>query len=354
MEKLENLSLISSFFGTGSRNERSTYVIFEAGLNHNGSHEMACELVRAAANSGADAVKFQKRDIESLATRQILNSEETRFPSLGKTYREVRTKLELSFDSYKSLKNLSHELGIDFLVTPFDLTSLNFLLDLGVDGLKVASHSVANPRLLKAVAATKLPVIMSSGMVTLPELDSAVEVFSEKKEFALLHCTSDYPTPDEGANLALIPVLKERYALPIGISSHELGTLHTLTAVALGATLVERHVTLDKTLEGFDHKISLEVEEFSNLVKEIRRIETLWGSGEKSVTPAEQITRDKYRVSMVSSFAIRKGSVLHEDMVTFKNPGTGISAIESETFFGRILARDVEQDELLFPSDFEA
>ena len=336
-------------------NRDTPYIIFEAGLNHNGDIGLAKELVHAAADSGSDAVKFQKRDIYSLATKEVLDGEELRFPSLGKTYREVRSRLEFDLDQYAELRELAKNLGLDFMVTPFDLPSLSFLLSVGLDAVKIASHSVANPRLLREISTTGLPIVMSSGMVTLHELDNAVGIFtSQSADIAILHCSSEYPTSDEGANLSLINVLMERYGLPTGFSSHEIGITHTLAAVAMGAKVLERHVTISKDLEGFDHKMSMDVQEFASLVSNVRALHTALGDGIKRVTPTEQLTRDKYRVSMVSSRSLKLGEVLDSAMVVYKNPGTGIPAMDEQKYLGRRLRTDVLEDTLLSPDHFEA
>ena len=330
------------------------YIIFEAGLNHNGDPEMALQLVEAAAACGADAVKFQKRDIFALATGEILNSAETRFPSLGKTYREVRSKLELSRDVYQNLRSRSHELGLNFMVTPFDAESLNFILDVGVDSIKVASHSVANPRLLMEISKTKLPVVMSSGMVSLEELDHAVGIFnSAGTDLAILHCSSEYPTEDQGANLQLISTIANRYGRIVGFSGHELGTLQSILALGMGAKIIERHVTLNNNLEGFDHKMSMTVDNFKLFVDDIRRIPIILGDGVKRITKIEEQTRAKYRVSMVSSRSIEKGEVLKKDMIIYKNPGTGLPALEEEQFLGKVFAQAVPKDTLILPEFFD-
>lgn len=338
---------------TRDQTVKSTYIIFEAGLNHNGSPKLAEELVRAAALHGADAVKFQKRSITALANREMLASEESRFPSLGKTYQEVREKLELDFRAYCDLRDMSHQLGLDFMVTPFDEESLDFIMNVGVDAVKIASHSVAHPRLLDKVSEVSVPVFMSSGMVTLQELDVAMGIFEEHKEFTLLHCSSEYPTSNTGANLRLIPFLRERYQRPVGFSSHELGTSHSIAAVALGATTLERHVTLDKTLEGFDHKMSLAAEEFGLLVGQVREIEVAMGRAVKEISPEEQRTRDKYRVSMVASRDLSAGEALTAEMISYKNPGTGMPASAEATYLGRTLKNSVPFDSLLKPEHFE-
>lgn len=328
----------------------SILVIFEAGLNHNGDLTLAKELVEAAAQSGADVVKFQKREISALASRDMLQSEEIRFPSLGTTYQEVRTKLELSKDDYLELRELAHSRKLEFMVTPFDKPSLDFLLDIEVDSLKVASHSVANPRLLRDVAASGLSVVMSSGMVTIEELDRAVGIFkSAEADLAVLHCSSEYPTNDTGANLRLIQTLRDRYGLTTGFSGHEIGSLHTVAAVAMGAKIVERHVTLSNELEGFDHKMSMQVDAFAVLVNEIRRLEVALGDGVKTITPIEMTTRMKYRVSMVSARDILPGEVLAPEMVVYKNPGTGIPASQEDAFIGSVVRTLVKADSVIQP-----
>ena len=327
-----------------------TLVIFEAGLNHNGELSLAKELVEAAAQSGASVVKFQKREISSLASRAMLQSEEIRFPSLGSTYEEVRTKLELSKDAYLELLELAHSRGLEFMVTPFDKPSLDFLLDIEVDSLKVASHSVADPRLLQNVAASGLAVVMSSGMVTIEELDRAVGIFrSAETDLAVLHCSSEYPTNDTGANLRLIQTLRDRYGLTTGFSGHELGSLHTIAAVAMGAKIVERHVTLSNRLEGFDHKMSMEVDAFAELVKDIRRLEVALGDGVTKFTPIEMSTRMKYRVSMVAARDLLPGETLAPEMVVYKNPGTGIPASQEDQFIGSVVRTFVEADTVIQP-----
>ncbi len=331
------------------------YVIFEAGLNHNGDPELAMKLVEAAAECGADAVKFQKRDITSLAISTMLDSAETRFPSLGNTYREVRSKLELSKDVYRQLRDRSHELGLDFMVTPFDSVSLDFILDVGIDSIKVASHSVANPRLLEKISKAKLPVVMSSGMVSLEELDCAVNIFNAAgTDLAILHCSSEYPTEDYGANLGLISTLANRYGRVTGFSGHEIGSLHSVLALGMGAKIIERHVTLKNDLEGFDHKMSMDIENFKLFVKDIRRVPSILGDGVKKITAIEETTRAKYRVSMVSSRNIKKGEVLTQDMLTYKNPGTGLSALQEKHFLGKVVVREIAEDTLISPDFFSS
>lgn len=324
------------------------YVIAEIGLNHNGNLDTAIKLIEVAAQAGADAVKFQKRDVDSLAVGSVLDSAEDRFPSLGSTYREVRERHEFTFDEFGLLKDRAERSGVDFFVTPFDERSVEFLELLGVDRYKIASHGVTNLPLLKKIAGTRKPVLMSTGMAEIEEVDSAIEVLGHgSKDLAILHCVSSYPTPANEARLDLIAALRNRYHVLVGYSGHEIGFLPTLVAVGLGAKIVERHITLDKSLEGFDHSLSLEPDELREMVARIREVESMFGFGSKEVTAQERSTRLKYQVSMVSSRSLEPGDVLGEGDFTFKNPGTGLAPAEAENLIGKSALHFIEEDSVL-------
>lgn len=328
--------------------QEGVYVIAEIGLNHNGNLSVAKELISGAAEAGADAVKFQKREVSILATRETLDAPDHRFPFLGTTYREIRESLELSHEEFKALKSMAESLGVDFFVTPFDLPSLDFIRELGVDRFKVASHGLTNLPLLRALAEIGHPVLLSTGMAELSEVEEAVSILdSGVRDIALLHCVSAYPTPPNLARLDLIPELKNSFGLPVGYSGHEVGYLPTLIAVGVGARIVERHITLDNEMEGFDHRLSLNVEDFGKMVSSIREVTSMFGVGQKQVTDAERITRDKYQVSMVSSRPISKGSTLGPDDFTFKNPGTGIQPSRATKLIGKVAVSDIAEDVLL-------
>lgn len=330
------------------------YVIAEAGLNHNGSVEIAKALIDVAAIAGADAVKFQKRTVEKLAVKSVLDAQDDRFPEFGKTYREIRQHLEFSMDEYRELKAYTQAKGLDFMVTAFDTEAVDFLEELGVEAYKLASHSATNLELLDYLARLRKPTVLSTGMAELEELDRAVEIFRRHDApLVLLHCVSAYPTPLAECNLAMIDVLKKRYRLPVGYSGHELGYLPTVVAVAMGAQMVERHFTLNKTMVGFDHKMSLEPDELIAMVRDIRNVRKTRGTGEKRVSETEWITRRKYHVSMASAVAIPAGTTLTEAMVSYRNPGTGIPAKLAHTVLGKRAARDISADELLSVEMFE-
>lgn len=330
------------------------YVIAEAGLNHNGSLSLAKSLIDSAVDAGCDCVKFQKRTVDTLAVGAVLDAEDARFPSLGKTYREIRQTLEFDEAAYRELKKYAEGKRIDFLCTAFDETAVNFLEELGVQAYKLASHSLTNQPLLRYVASKKKPVYLSTGMCTLEEMDSAVDIFKKSgTPLTLFHCVSIYPTPFEDCNLSMIGFLKKRYGIPIGFSGHEIGFLPTLVAVGLGAIAIERHITMDKKLEGFDHKISLEPQELKQMVSEIRQIEKMMGDGRKELREREKLTRGKYHVSMVSSQAIAPGTRLTESMVTYKNPGTGIPYKDAGKVLGKKAIRQIPTDTLLEQGMFE-
>lgn len=324
------------------------YVIAEAGLNHNGCLNLAKKMIDVASEAGADAVKFQKRTVSKLAAKSTLDATDDRFPEFGKTYKEIREHLEFNFDEYASLKEYSENAGLDFIVTAFDIDAVDFLDSLGVKTLKLASHSLTNYDLLSYISESKRNVILSTGMANLDELDMAVEIFKKSPcDLTLLHCVSAYPTPLEQSNLAMIDTLKKRYDCRIGYSGHELGYLPTVVAVCMGAKVVERHYTLDKGMVGFDHKISLEPNELSKMIAEIRMVALIKGNGRKAVSEVEQITRDKYHVSMVAACRLSAGECLTKNHITYKNPGTGIPRKDEEKYMGRKLIVDVDENELL-------
>ena len=234
------------------------YVIAEAGLNHNGSMEVAKKLIDVAFEAGANAVKFQKRTVDKLATKNVLYAKDKRFPDFGNTYKEIRQHLEFNLKQYKDLKIYAEDKRMDFIVTAFDQEAVDFLDQLQVNVIKIASHSLTNIELLEYLAKSGNNIIMSTGMAQLEEIDTAVNIFKKSDcNLILMHCVSAYPTPLEECNLSMIDKLRERYSLPIGYSGHEIGWLPTTIAAGMGAKAVERHYTLDKNMVGFDHKISL-------------------------------------------------------------------------------------------------
>jgi len=336
------------------KTEDGCYIIAEAGLNHNGSLEIAKKLIDVAAVAGVDAVKFQKRTVDKLAVKSLLDAADTRFPDFGSTYREIREHLEFNADEYVQLKNYTQSKGLDFFVTAFDTDAVDFLERINVDRYKLASHSLTNLQLLEYLSLIGKPVILSTGMCDMAEIDVAVEIFRrENTPLSLMHCVSSYPTPPEDCNLNMMAVLRDRFNLPTGYSGHEMGYLPSILAACMGAQLIERHFTLDKSLPGFDHRISLEPDELIAMVKDIRAIEKIKGNGSKSVSAIEQVTRDKYHVSMASNGEIKAGAVLSAEMISYRNPGTGIPAKMANLVLGRRAKRDIPDDVLLSEDMFE-
>lgn len=320
------------------------YVIAEAGLNHNGSVAIAKQLIDLSAIGGADAVKFQKRTVDKLAVKSVLDAPDDRFPEFGATYREIREYLEFDLEQYRELKEYSEAKGLDFIVTAFDTDAVDFLEKLSIDIYKIASHSVTNIELLEYLARLKKPTILSTGMADLNEVTTAVEILKlHKVPLMLLHCVSAYPTPLDECNLEMMNVLREQYGVPVGYSGHELGYLPTITAVAMGARAIERHYTLDNNMTGFDHKMSLGPDEFIAMVRDIRNVKKIQGNGEKFVSETEMITRRKYHVSMASAEEIKSGTVLSNSMVSYRNPGTGIPAKDSHTVIGKKAIHDIPE-----------
>ncbi len=324
------------------------FIIAEAGLNHNGDMELAHSLIDMAALCGADCVKFQKRTVSRLAVGEVLDQNDDRFPSFGKTYREIREHLELTWEQMQNFKSHCESKGLHFLCTAFDEEAADGLIELGVSAMKLASHSLTNLPLVEHVAKQGLPTFLSTGMATEAEIDQAVRLFhNHRTQLVLNHCVSAYPQPVDESNLSMIPFLKARYQVPVGYSGHEHGIHISLAAAALGASAVERHVTLDKRLEGFDHAISMEPDEFFRLCRGLREIESAVGSTSKTVSEKEWITRRKYHVSIASARKIRRGTVIERDMLALKNPGTGLPSVKLEEVVGRKSLIDIPFDVLI-------
>ena len=270
------------------------YVIAEIGLNHNGDLDIAKKLVDVAVEAGAQAVKFQKRTPE-ISTPEHMKSMPRETPWGTMTYLEYRYRVEFGETEYKELISYSAASGLDCFASPWDVPSVEFLESVGVPAHKVASASVTDIELLRALAETGKPVILSTGMSTLEQIDAAVDALGTER-LILLHATSTYPLPPEEANLRMIPSLAERYpGVPVGYSGHEPGLQISLAAVALGACVVERHITLDRTMWGSDHAASLEPGGLSKLVRDIRILEQALGDGVKRVYPGELAPLSKLR-----------------------------------------------------------
>ena len=324
------------------------FVIAEGGVNHNGDARLAAELIHIAAGCQADAVKFQKRTIEELLTREALNRPYLQPNSLGATYGEHRLKLELPEEVWYQLRDLALRLGLEFMGSAWDRSSADLLEALETPALKMPSAVLTDLDLLEYVARKGRPMIVSTGMSTLAEVDQAVErILRHTDQLILLQCTSAYPSEFVDINLRVMDAFRQRYGVLVGYSGHERGISVSEAAATLGACVVERHFTKDRTLPGPDHAASLEPTGLQKLVRDIRQIEMALGSAEKSIAPAEVPVRARLGKSLVAAADIYAGSVIGAEMLVAKSPGDGIAPNELQHVIGRIARVDISRDAVL-------
>lgn len=333
---------------------RKTIVISEAGVNHNGDINKAFMLVDAAVNAGVDYVKFQTFKSEKLVSKtakkadyQVENTGDSSESQL-----QMLKKLELSDQQHEQLIDYCKEKGVQFFSTAFDLESLQYLKDIGLELVKVPSGEITNLPYLRLAAQLFKKVILSTGMSTMEDIEAALQVFLsaglERKDITILHCNTEYPTPFVDVNLKAMLSIRERFKTPIGYSDHTLGIEVPIAAVALGACVIEKHFTLDKNMEGPDHRASLEPHELKAMVEAIRNIEkAISGSGVKEPSPSEKKNIKIARKSIVASKRIKKGDLLTENNITTKRPGTGISPMKWDEVIGQSAFRNFEEDELI-------
>jgi len=327
-----------------------TFIIAEAGVNHNGDMALAKKLVDAAKSAGADAVKFQTYKAEALVTKTARKADyQKRMEHDGESQLEMLRKLELSYDEFRELKEYCDTLGIVFLSSAFDAESVDFLLSLDIPYLKVPSGEITNLPYLMKIAGTGRPVLLSTGMSDLDEVASALEVLRScgAGEVTLLHCSTRYPTPFEEANLRAMLTLRERFGLAVGYSDHTPGIEVPIAAAALGAAVLEKHLTLGCSLEGPDHRASLEPREFNAMVAAVRHIEAALGDGEKRPSALERANRTAARKSIVAGRNIAKGEIFTPENLTVKRPGGGISPMRWFEVLGARAGRDFSEDELI-------
>lgn len=325
------------------------YIIAEAGVNHNGSFDLACRLVDAAKAAGADCIKFQTFRAQNLVSRNAGKADYQKDTTGDGSQADMLSKLELSYDAFSRLKQYCEEVGITFLSTPFDLESVAFLDELGVPFWKIPSGEVTNLPYLEALAKTGRPVVMSTGMCEMGEIEAALRVLREHgtSDIRLLHCNTEYPTPFADVNLWAMETMRRAFGVEVGYSDHTKGIEVPIAAVALGATIIEKHFTLDRNMEGPDHKASLEPDELATMVSAIRNIEQALGSGEKTVSPSERKNIAVVRKSIVAKRAIKQGEVFSEENLTAKRPGTGISPMRWFEVIGQVAAKDYMRDEII-------
>lgn len=329
-----------------------SYIIAEAGVNHNGSYARACAMIDAAKAAGADCVKFQTFRAEEITS---VHAEKAAYQKANMngvaTQLDMLKKLELTKDEFQNLKAYCVKAGIDFLSTPFDLESIAFLDALDLPFWKIPSGEVTNLPYLLAIAKTKKPVVMSTGMCELGEIRAAVKSLTDNgtPDITLLQCNTEYPTPYEDVNLRAMETLRKEFGLKTGYSDHTPGIEIPIAAAAMGAVIIEKHFTLDRDLEGPDHKASLEPDELSAMVRCIRNVERALGDGIKTASASEQKNLVAVRKSITARCAIPKGALLTEKNITAKRPGNGISPMRWFEVLGTPARRSYEKDELIEP-----
>lgn len=324
------------------------FVIAEGGVNHNGDPRLATELVHIAARAQADAVKFQKRTIEELLTREALERPYVHQNSLGATYGEHRLKLELSETEWYRLRDVALRLGLEFMGSAWDRGSADLLEAMNTPAIKLPSAVLTDLGLLEYVARKGRPMIVSTGMSTIEEVDQAVDrILRHTDQLILMQCTSAYPSEFVDVNLRVMETFRVRYGVLVGYSGHERGISVSEAAAALGACAIERHFTKDRTLPGPDHAASLEPQGLQKMVRDIRQIEMAMGSGEKAIAPAEVPVRARLGKSVVAAEPIAAGAVITAEMLTAKSPGDGIPANQMDELVGRIAPVDVARDVVL-------
>jgi N,N'-diacetyllegionaminate synthase len=328
----------------------SCFIIAEAGVNHNGDLQLAKELIYAAKESGADAVKFQTFKADTLVTKKAEKAEYQKNNSqTGSTQYEMLKALELSEEDHIVLSELAHFLGIEFMSTGFDEATIDFLVSLGVRRLKIPSGEITNVPYLEYLAKKKLPLIMSTGMCSLDEVKAAIEVISPfygnslKENLVLLHCTSNYPAAFQDVNLKAMQTMANEFNLSVGYSDHTLGILVPTLAIGLGACVLEKHFTIDKKLPGPDHAASMTPEEMKLMVNTVRAAETALGNGEKKPTDSELPIRKLVRRSITLRHALAAGSKICNDDLILLRPGTGISPDQLPNIIGTTLNQSLPE-----------
>nr|WP_303183125.1 N-acetylneuraminate synthase [Lachnoclostridium phocaeense] len=325
-------------------------IIAEAGVNHNGNFELAKKMVDAAKEAGADYVKFQTFNPKKLVSKYAEKAEyQKKTTGSDETQLQMLQKLTLTEDNFLSLRDYCMEVGIGFISTPFDLDSIVFLETFDMDFWKVPSGEVTNLPYLEAIARTKRKVVMSTGMCDINEIQDAIEVLEKNgtTDITLLHCNTQYPTPYEHVNLSAMNSIRDALHKEVGYSDHTQGIEIPIAAVAMGATVIEKHFTLDKNMEGPDHKASLNPSELQQMVVAIRNIEQAIGNGLKEPSSSEMANKGVARKSIVANKSIKQGEVFSEKNLTTKRPGTGISPMKWYDVIGKIASRDFSEDEII-------
>lgn len=327
-----------------------TFIIAEAGVNHNGSLEIAKKLIDAAVEAKVDAVKFQTFKSEKLVSKNAKKAYyQEQSTSKGESQLEMLKKLELDVDAHNSLMDYCKERNIMFLSAAFDLESIDLLNELGIEIFKIPSGEITNYPYLKKIGKLKKKVILSTGMSYIYEIGEAIKVLKDNgaEEITVLHCNTEYPTPMEDVNLEAMNTIKEKFNVKVGYSDHTLGIEVAIAAVAMGAEVIEKHFTLDNNMEGPDHKASLEPKELEKMVKAIRNIEKAIGKGMKEPSKSEVKNLEAARKSIVASKFIKKGEPFTEENLICKRPGNGVSPMKWEEIINKTAGKDFEEDEMI-------
>lgn len=324
------------------------YVIAEAGVNHNGRYDIACKLIDAAKIAGADAVKFQTFKTENILTKKTSMAEYQK-KNIGNdlSQYEMIKNLEITFDQFVGLKKYAEQAGIEFLSTPDDEESLDFLVNtLNLSLIKIGSGEIMNLPFLNSIACKQKPIILSTGMSTLGEVEKSVRAiqFINKKKLTLLHCTTNYPCPPEQVNLKAMLTLKQAFGQDVGYSDHTLGAEISVAAVALGATVIEKHLTLDNKLEGPDHAASLDPDQFRDMVRQIRAVHNALGNGIKWPNNSEEQIKPLVRKRVVSANNLKIGHCLTIKDMNFKRSDTGVFVDMHDKLIGLTLKIDIDKD----------
>jgi sialic acid synthase SpsE len=327
------------------------YVIAEIGSNHDGSLERAKEIIALAAKAGADAVKFQSFTADGLVARKVVD---VTGKFVDNHVHPIIDRLTLPAQWHAELKQCATNEGVHFLSAPFDLERLELLLELDVPAIKIASGDLAFEPLLSAAAKSGKPLLLSTGMAYQSEIDRSVahiQGVQKERNLVLLHCVTSYPTSLEHANLRAIQTMEKRYGLPVGLSDHTTSLIAPVAAVAMGAVVIERHFTPDRTLSGPDHPFAIEPGELSEMVESIRELETMMGSGDKTPAPPELEEQKVGRRSLCAAVRIARGEVIGGGMLKCVRPGGGLDPFELPQLVGKRAARDIEQEEQLTLED---
>jgi N,N'-diacetyllegionaminate synthase len=330
----------------------SVFIIAEAGVNHNGKIDLAYKLIDVACASGADAVKFQTFKTENLVSKNAPKAPyQKNITSQLESQFSMLKKLELDFSVHKKLINYCKKKGIVFLSTPFDHESIDLLNELNIKIFKIPSGEITNLTYLRHIGSLGKEVILSTGMSNLKEIEDALKILidsgTSKGNITVLHANTMYPTPMEDVNLRAMQTIRDKFGVSVGYSDHTLGIEVDIAAVTMGATVIEKHFTLDKTMDGPDHKSSINPEELTMMVNSIRNIEKALGSSIKKPSKSEEPNIASVRKSIVASRSIKKGEIFTEQNITIKRPGTGISPMEWDSMIDKVAKHDYEKDDLL-------